>query len=593
MCVVWFTELPSASVHWVLVGDGVTSLKASSFDVGKLPDGVWAVKATTSTLSRTAEDSKSQIENPPAESEGIVRRVIRRHEAKVAGLTVARHKYRVVSVSDGEVALSAVYTLAPALPAGVGARIMLTSDHQAMQNTATNLQLAAQTMGALDAVLVAGDLVNIPDRASEWFDDTRSSAFFRVLQGTASRVDRGGVVGKGAAIVQNTPMFPAIGNHEVQGRIDGVAALNTSFNAPVPREVATEAYEARGLKLSDSDKERWIENNSFSTRTYEEVFTLPDSGSGHSRWYATTVGNTRIITLYSTRIWRWIDNNADPAERKANSRYQEAAQHLDDPLAQGYGDFIFETLAKGSPQYEWLKAELFSPERKAYAYTIVQLHEGPHGLGDNVNPVFSDPERIEERDASGNLVGVRYEYEQSRNALVTDLAPLLEDAGVQLVLNGHSHLWNRFTAANGVTHYMEGSNTGNTYGAYTTRNGKRRHVPDAPWKSENYPVFDNPGGLQPEVPNLAPESFTEGDPMPYLSDNFQMAFQIFDSGTGELSSWRAPVGATLQKVTLFDKVTLVPNEVVPLPTKPEPEQPGKEGTRCAPTQRPGLPDTGN
>ncbi|MCK9903468.1 hypothetical protein CC117_26940 [Parafrankia colletiae] len=34
-------------------------------------------------------------------------------------------------------------------------------------------------------MFVAGDLVNVPGRASEWFDDTRGSAFFPVLQGNS------------------------------------------------------------------------------------------------------------------------------------------------------------------------------------------------------------------------------------------------------------------------------------------------------------------------------------------------------------------------------------------------------------------------
>lgn len=36
---------------------------------------------------------------------------------------------------------------------------------------AANLQKVIETIGEIDGVFMAGDLVNIADRASEWFDD--------------------------------------------------------------------------------------------------------------------------------------------------------------------------------------------------------------------------------------------------------------------------------------------------------------------------------------------------------------------------------------------------------------------------------------
>ncbi|MGD7732561.1 metallophosphoesterase family protein [Propionibacteriaceae bacterium G57] len=596
--VAWFTEI-SGGRHLVLVGDSVESLTLAQVVAGTF-GAARVFNANDVTMTQTAEDFQSQLpaDRKPTPEQGIVARPIHRHEAAVTGLSTAgRTKYRVASIKGTEAALSAVYTLAPAVPAGAGAKLMLTSDHQAMQNTATNLELAAKTMGQLDAVLVAGDLVNIPDRASEWFDDTRGSAFFPCLQGSAGRADRGGHIGRGAAIVQNTPMFPAIGNHEVQGRRSGpaITGLNASFGMPVPTDIAAGVYDTVAGTVNPSGnaatKARWIENHSFSTRTYEEVFTLPTNDQGHSRWYATTIGNVRVITLYQTRIWRGTDANADSATRTASSRYQESAVALADPLLQGYGEFIFESIAPGTPQFDWLAAELKSPERKACEYTIIQLHEAPHGLGDNITPPFSDPERIEEKDPAGNVVGVRYEYHVDRNPFFTQAIPMIEAAGVQLVLNGHSHLWNRFVARNGITHYMEGSNTGNTYGAFTTRNQRARHVPPAPWLSQNYPKFDDPYGLQPQVPNIEPYRFGEGDPMPYVSDNFVMAFQLFDSHTGELSTWSAPVGATLQQPVLIDRIKLQPSTVVPLPEPTPSTPPPSTGSPSTPPAGGGSPST--
>lgn len=618
--VVWFTEITGGE-HIVLIGDGIESLTAPQVATGDY-GSARILTAQTITLSRTAEDSGSRLpeDRLPAEEDGIVARPIQRHEAHVTELSTERTPYRVASVVNGEAAVSAVYTLAPSLPAGSGAYLMLTSDHQAMQNTPTNIELAAATMrehagGELDAVVLAGDLVNHPDRASEWFDESRGSAFFPVLQGHGAREDRGGHIGVGAAVIQNTPLFPAIGNHEVQGRRDGMSNLGESFGNPTPREVAAKEYDRLGIS---EDRETWIENNSFSSRTYEEIFTLPENPQGHSRWYATTIGNVRLITLYHTRIWRGTEADPEPGDREVGSRYQEAADALDRPLERGYGEFLFESIAPGSDQFEWLQAELESPERKACAYTVVQMHEGPHGLGDNLSPHFVDPEEVQELDEAGNLVGIRYEYDNARNNFLHHVCPMLEKAGVQLVLNGHSHLWNRFVATNGITHYLEGSNTGNTYGAYTTRNQQARHVPPAPWIVENYPEFDNPGGLEPQVPNIEPYTFDEGDPMPYVSDNLVMAFQLFDSHTGELSTWSAPVAEPTATPKLIDRVTLQANDVVPLPAapgspSPQPSQtptlsptpdpspsasqvptaaPTPSASSSGPAKRPGLPKTG-
>lgn len=590
--VVWFTEIIGAR-HIVLVGQGVEKLTAAQ--IAGIPansdswNGFQVFHAEESVLSRTAEDKDSSIPNKPTEEQGIVARPVRRHEAVVTGLnTGERRPYRVASIRNGDAVVSATYTLTPALAKGAGARLMLTSDHQAMPNTATNIELAAATMGVIDAVVFAGDLANVPDRASEWFDDDRGCAFFPVLQGAAAREDRGGHLGVGAAVIQNTPLFPAIGNHEVQGRRDGVPGLTASFNAPVPREIAEQAWQTRAAADETRTREQWVIDNSFSTTTYEEIFTLPTNEDGHSRYYATTIGNVRLITLYSTRIWRGTANNANPADRQGNSRYQDGAETLDDPMLQGYGEFVFEDLAKGSKQYEWLVRELKSPERLAAEYTIVQLHEGPHGLGDNVAPAYAHPERIEERDDADKLTGVRYEYSQARNFLATDLAPLLESEGVQLVYNGHSHLWNRFLADNGVTHYLEASNTGNTYGAYTELSGSSRHVPDAPWISENYPAQDDPAGLEPIVPNENPLTNDDGVALPFVASNFHVAFQLFDSSTGELTSWVHPVATPDAAPVVLDRFTLKAS--VPA-TKPEPDQTGV-GRPNNPGVRPGLPHTG-
>ncbi|PRC54561.1 metallophosphoesterase, partial [Mycobacterium sp. ITM-2017-0098] len=85
-------------------------------------------------------------------------------------------------------------------------------------------------------------------------------------------------------------------------------------------------------------------------------------------------------------------------------------------------------------------------------------------IGENAMPPFAHPQRTDEVDDYGDLVGIRYDYPAAENILLRDVVPMLEDAGVNLVYNGHSHLWNRFVSGNGVN-YLEASNTGNSYGA--------------------------------------------------------------------------------------------------------------------------------
>ncbi|MGJ7440961.1 hypothetical protein [Aquipuribacter sp. MA13-6] len=542
--VAWMTEFPG-SRHLVLTGEGVDELTEAQLATaafrGRPPAGVRVHRADSAPMSRTVEDSASQLPatSRPAAADGIVRRDVHRHEAVVRGLR-GDTPYRVVSAQGSDFAASATYTLGPAAAPGEGQRVLLTSDHQAMVNTPANLQVAAETVGDLDAVFFAGDLVNHPDRASEWFDDTRGSAFFPVLQGHAGRVATDGRTYTGAPIIQNAPLYPAVGNHEVQGRVDGLTSIGASYNAPVPREVAEDVYAEVADEVNPTGdpavRAQWLEDNSYSTRTYEEIFTLPETSPGGETYYATTVGNIRLISLYSTRIWRGTANQADPAARTAGSRYQEAASSLDDPLAQGYGKFHFEAIDRGSEQYEWLQAELASPEFRRAEHTVVMIHESPQGLGDNVGPAFADPVRIEETDADGEVVGVRYEYPLEDNVLLTDLQPLLTEAGVDLVHNGHSHLWNRFRTEGG-TNFLESSNTGNSYGAYHPLSGRSRHVPGAPWDADNYLAQGNPGGLEPVVPTVEPLLAADGTPLPFLWGNQYAAFTLLDSHAGEVTTW--------------------------------------------------------
>ena len=121
----------------------------------------------------------------------------------------------------------------------------------------------------------------------------------------------------------------------------------------------------------------------------------------------------------------------DPALRTATTRFHEARTDLSDQLAQGYGELVFEDLAVGAAQYDWLVGEVNSPAFRSARYTVVMMHEGPQGLGENMSPPFAHPQRIDERGDTGELVGVRYEYPAERDILVRDVMPVLEAAGVK------------------------------------------------------------------------------------------------------------------------------------------------------------------
>ncbi|WP_200845874.1 metallophosphoesterase family protein [Mycolicibacterium vanbaalenii] len=564
--VAWFTEYAGDS-HHVLVGGPVGTMSEAELREaiarGDGP-GIMVFAAESVQLSRVAEDGDSELPADRKPATGIVARDVFRHHANVTVPGTDRQPYRVVSTRGDGLAGSGTFSLRGPLGSGERAVIMLTSDHQGKVNTPANLELAARTiiaeLGQIDAVFAPGDLVNTPDRASEWFDDQRGSAFFPGLQGNGGREATDGKIYRGGEVIQHAPFYPAIGNHEVQGRRAGHNSLDDSFNNAVPRAVAEAEYE----KVSDvvnpngdsAVKAQWIEDNSFSTTTYEEIFSLPTSGPGGPRYYATTVGDVRLVSLFATRIWRPTTADRDPVSRADTSRYQEAPADLADPLAQGYGEFIFEDLAVGSRQHEWLVEELNSAAFNDAKYTVVMMHEGPHGLGDNAMPPFAHPQRIEEPADGAALGGVRYEYPAAENVMVRDLEPVFEQAGVDLVFNGHSHLWNRFVSPDGVN-YLEASNTGNSYGAFHPLSGESRPVPPAPWDPENYLAQGSPGGLDPVVPTISPLRDADGRPLPYIADNDVVVFQAFDTGTGIVTSWYVDMRDPQATAVKFDEFSLL------------------------------------
>ena len=199
--------------------------------------------------------------------------------------------------------------------------------------------------------------------------------------------------------------------------------------------------------------------------------------------------------------------------------------------------------------------ELNSAAFRDAKYKVVLLHEGPQGLGENAMPAFAHPQRIEERDDGGALVGLRYEYPASENILLRDVQPLLEEAGADLVYNGHSHLWNRFVSENGVN-YLEAANTGNSYGAFHPLSGESRRDPTGTMEGRKLR-----GARQSRRPRSGRAEY-RGAPqqrrpeLPFIADNNFVVFQALHTGTGTVTSWYVDMGNVQAGVVKFDEFSL-------------------------------------
>ncbi|MGK7945004.1 MAG: metallophosphoesterase [Microcystaceae cyanobacterium] len=535
--VVWFTEFEGVE-HQVIYGEQLKQV----------------VLANTTQLSRTREDQSSKI--IPTYSE-VTHRSIWRHEATIENLTQGqRIPYRVISISeednDLQIIRSKIYSLSPSPKKETPLKILLTSDHQLMPMVAANLQKVKETINQIDGVFYAGDLVNIPDRASEWFDDSRGGSFFPCLQGTAqSQLVKNGVetTYKGGEIIQSAPLFTALGNHEVMGKYSDQVTLNKQYNNAYPRQAAEELYKKREQEINPTQdsiiQEKWLKNNSFNVDTYEEIFSLPTSITGGQKYYAVTFGDIRLVVLYVTHIWRKPEQ-----DNQIKGRYQEAEKDFNSPENWGYGQHIFESIEKESPQYQWLETELNSPDYQEAKYKIIMLHNPPHTLGGNVVPPFTNPIQNIDKDSEGNIQSIRYQYPKDKDHIIRDLIPLLESNSADLVFFGHSHLWNRFLSPQGI-HFLESSNVGNSYGAHLKENAR-----PVPPNDPNYIALGDPNGLTPIIPNLDPLINANGQALPYIASNNITVFSILDTGKGSISSYYFDTRFPQSDVIKFDEFFL-------------------------------------
>ncbi|MEE4213300.1 MAG: hypothetical protein V2I43_28985, partial [Parvularcula sp.] len=560
------------------------------------------------------DDSASRLENAPQE---VQRRVVYRHEAEISGLTPGSERtYRIMSVDEnGGVHYAGPFTLEPAPRAGEPIEILLTSDMQERYNVLPNYEKVAELFPDLEAIFFAGDIVNVPYRAASWFDANRDQwadniasgnfnavnnvPFFPSMQGRFDELQPTSP-SAGGELLQHVPLYPSIGNHEVNGRfrpnqeivVNGAARtvdLNYMDNDPQPRWYAAWRYEQNKNSINPSGdasvRERWIAENSNDFASYRDLWTLPDENN--ESYYVKIIGDVALISMNASRIWRTWNVNAND-----RGKFTETAADANNPGEWGFGDHIFEPFHRGSEQYDWLAEVLQRADVQAAKYRVVMAHQTMFGVGDNAVPVQTNPQmEIVYRDQNGieqfkavpmpdsdegqaetfasevqplidanAIISVRYEYPLTEDYWLTDIEPLLEANNVDLVHTGHSHVWNRAKSASGKLDYIETSNVGNCFGAFWTNdagqsvssnNGGRVswassfwNAIDDPndnrWDGENYARFGDPHGREIIFPNIsnAQADYVGGEAVPYLCSNAEVSvFTILDTGMGAVRSF--------------------------------------------------------
>ena len=550
--VVWFTEW-EGSEHKLRWGNGLEE-----------------VAAARTTKLRSME----------GQTEGGDRfhRDIWRHEATAGGLVQGRRvPYFIESLSDqGEVVRSRTFTLQPLPAEGQPLKILLTSDHQSMANTAANLQRVHETVGPVDAVFLAGDLVNYPDRSWEWFEAFTNwrgnvAGFFPALQGR-SQIFLPEIEYAGGEILQHAVLFPVIGNHEVTGQIDPETGLSDygSSGPPgikQPRWFAELRYESVAESVNPSGdpqvREDWVVANSFNTYAYEDIFSLPEDGPGGERYYSLRYGDIYLVGLYSTRPYR---RRWNPEQL---NKYQEAPEFLNDPSNWAFGDFLFEDLRPGSEQARWLEDVVSSREYRDARYRYFLVHEASRGAGGNAIPLKAMPVQTIEYETAdgstetrtfqfpldadtwsreiepllGSIVHVRYEYPRADDTWMTVVEAAAQASGADLIHVGHSHAWWRVHTDSGIP-VIETSNVGNSYGAYYDgyrgRGDEDRNtwpVGDERWNQDNYTDYGDPYGADLISPSVFAPMVHDGEPMPVITSNQLSAFTILETPIGRVTSY--------------------------------------------------------
>lgn len=612
--VAWVTSFAGVS-HSVFVEDKPVS-KTSSLQQEQYENNTNTFTATSDKLERLFEDQDSKLENAPSK---VMQRQAYRHEAYISGLeTGARYRYWVKSTAqNGKVFSVGPFTLQSLPTKKQPLQILLTSDQQERFNSLVNYQMVAELFPSLDAIFFAGDLVNHPRRASEWFDNFQTDwldnplnarpSFFPAMQGNFKEFVPSSPF-SGGELLQNVPMFPSVANHEVSGRFrpnqsviinnkDAAANINFMFSDAQPRWYALAQYQQLADEINPKDtpsiKEQWLRDNSHDFESYRDLFNVPDNGPEGEAYYSKQVGDVFLISMNVSRIWRnWSLNS--------KSKFSENPSELNNPIEWGFGEHLFTPFGKGTTQYQWLQGVIKSKAFKQSRYKVVMFHQSASGLGDNAVPILTDPiMTIDHRNKNGeiitrtiampqsdkaraeiwhkqvqpllgSIVDVRYEYPIAQDFFHRDIEPMLQRAGVQLVLHGHSHIWNRTKV--GKMHYLETSAASNCFGAVWSKpdgsvwNNKTRGsgvfneaVAAGKFKAENYPPADDPHGREPIMPSIANPMVEFGvskEPVPFVCDNGISTFSVLDTVMGAVRSFAIDVKSPNTRILEFDRFNL-------------------------------------
>ena len=529
----WFTEYPGEKSCLLLYEDGKSVEK---------PDRI--IDAVTFKLSRvrggkTADDMDiSKIDCD-----------IYKHVVKVDnlpeyhGLINERRAYKVVTDNEE----SELFTLSARAKEGTPMRILLTSDHQIKNMVAANIQKVYETVGNVDAVFVNGDLVDVSDRGYDWF--YADNSFFRCLTGTA-KDEINGCTYYGAPLLQEAPVYTAIGNHDVMGVYDNSKTLSVQFNEPRTREQAEAKW-----TVNDSEKthDEFVLDNSYNTITTEEMFEQPSASDGSKKYYGTIIGDVGLISLDVSRVWRLPNIGL-------GGKYSEIPGISESEYSGG--DFIFESIKEGSDQIKFLDKALLSDDFVNSKIKMVMFHSEAHSLGGNQIPAFTDPVPKQAKSPATGQMIMTYDYPIEEDYIINVIEPRLLNSGINLLFEAHSHLWNRFKIKD--MNILETSNVGNSYGGFDCESNAREQIPTAfdkkdpyyairdVWNKNNYIQEGDPYGLEAIMPNV--HELPDGKP--YLDSNTITSFSILDTKKGTVDSYYFDTEKPDSEVVLFDSFIL-------------------------------------
>ncbi|MEM0912796.1 MAG: metallophosphoesterase, partial [Pseudomonadota bacterium] len=453
--VVWYSRM-SGDSHHVMVGERLDQM----------------FSATTTMMSQMFEDESSTVfgraVGTPEPGNVVTEQSIYRHEARITGLTAnQRVTYIAVSKVNEVEFKSDVFTLQPLPSADQPVKILITSDQQNRAMSPANFEKVVETVGIVDAIFFAGDLVDTPNRASEWFyrDNISRPSFFPALQGTFDQMFPEHPY-KGGAILQHAPLFGTIGNHESPGRFDMSQSLGAQDGDPRPMWFAqwqwSQLTEAEQMATGMTQDE-YIRANSYDHVTYYEMWNLPENdveGEDPENFYAIRYGNVSLISMNVSRVWRnWNNGFANDGRGK----FSEPTMTINDLDTWGFGDMFFADYSPGSAQRRWLGEQLSSDNFSLAPYRVVLTHQSMHGYGDNSVPVMANPQatitftdgsdpiettfpasdeiwnQIVSAAEASAIEQVRYQY-PVEDDLWLGVEQELLSAGVDLVVSGHSHV---------------------------------------------------------------------------------------------------------------------------------------------------------